>query len=169
MKTIESVIGRDLQWVQPSFFKQTYELRNSRTVVAKLAFPRLLSQEARAESADGCWVFRRKGVWKPTISISTCENETHIISFKSRLWGRTQTFQLPDGEMLVMIADFFGWKYRLQTESGELIVEIKRNGFFKGTYSVNLRRRGSSYKELPWLVMLPWYLMILLRRGQHHA
>ncbi|MCI0707445.1 MAG: hypothetical protein L0Y80_08190 [Ignavibacteriae bacterium] len=169
MRTIESVIGRDLQWVQPSIFKQVFELRNSSTVIAKLTLPRLFSEEARAESADGCWKFTRKGIWKTTISVFECEDEQPIVSFEGKRWGKKFEIQLPGGEKLLLATDLWGWKFSLQTETGEMLAEVKRKGFFSGTYNVDLRRRGSSYKELPWLVMLVWYIMILERRRQHAA
>lgn len=169
MRTIESVIGRDLRWVQTSIFKQEFELRNMNTVVAKLSLPHIFSEGARAESADGCWKFTRKGFWKTTIAVSTCEDETPIVSFEGRRWGKKFSLQLPGGEILLLATDFWGWSFKLQTETGELITEVKRKGFFSGEYIVDLRRRGNSYKELPWLVMLIWYVMILERRRQQGA
>jgi hypothetical protein len=169
MRTIESVIGRELQWVQPSFLKMEFELKNSNIVVAKLEFKHLISEEARAESADGCWKFKRKGFWKTTISVSACDDDIPIVSFEGKRWGKIFPIQLPGGEHVKIVTDFWGWTFSLQTETGELIAEVKRKGLFSGTYKVDLRKRGSSYKELPWLLMLLWYLMILERRRQRGA
>jgi len=169
MKTIESVIGRDLQWVQPRFFKHYYELRNLSTLVAKLEIPKVFSAAARAESADGCWVLNQKGIWKGTITVSACGDETPVATFPETRLSTKQPLPLAGGETLMLRSDFFGWTHTLQTETGELLLQVKRRGLFKSGYAVDLRRRGASYAELPWLVFLVFYFMILReRRARAH-
>jgi len=79
-------------------------------------------------------------------------------------------FLYPEGETVFIKADFFGWKAILQTESGEPIAEVRRRGLLGRHYEVELRRRGKAYPEFPWLVLLLWYVLLLLKRRMHsHA
>jgi hypothetical protein len=170
MRTIESMIGRSLEWVQPIFFKQRFELRNSSLVVATLELPKFLSYTARAESADGCWTFERKGIWRPVLVIRACDQQTPLATFPERPFSRKHPLTLPSGRTMTMHSDFFGWSHRLVSESGEELAAVKRAGFFRGSYRVSLRRKGFDYPEYPWLVLFLWYHMVIERRRAHaHA
>ena len=58
MRKINSV-QRRLEWVQPGALKMYYELRSDNELIATLGFRSLLGSFATAESADGCWTFKR--------------------------------------------------------------------------------------------------------------
>ena len=167
MRTIASMVGRELHWVQPSIFRREYELRAGDILVARMEWVKFLGMVARAESGDGCWLFDRKGMWSPKIVVRTCGEETPIATFVEKWFGKKQPVVLPSGETLIVKSDLFGWKSTLETTTGEPLVQVKRHGFFSGLYDVDLRRRGASYKEFPWLVMLLWYLVLQARRRAH--
>ena len=169
MKTIESVIGRDLQWVQPNFFKPEFELRNLNTVVATLKLKHLLSEHATAESADGCWKLKRSGFLRTSITVATCDNDEPLTTVQGKRWKKQIPIPLPDGTQVALVTDLWGWKFALKSPTGETIAEILRTGFFSGAYKLTLNRSAASYKDLPWLVMFLWYTMTLYRRRQHAA
>ena len=60
MRKINSVQHR-LEWVQPRALKMYYELRSDNELIATLGFRSLLGSFATAESAEGCWTFKRTG------------------------------------------------------------------------------------------------------------
>ena len=169
MRTIASMVGRELHWTQPSVFRRKYELRADDIVVARLEWVKFFGMAARAESADGCWLFDRVGMWSPKIVVRTCAEETPIVTFVEKWFGKKQPVVLPSGETLTVKSGFLGWTLTLDTSTGELLVQMKRHSFFSRAYDVELRRRGASYQEFPWLVMLVWYLGVLARRRQARA
>ncbi|MBI4429297.1 MAG: hypothetical protein HY562_09285 [Ignavibacteriales bacterium] len=170
MRIIASMIGRELQWIQPSIFRRQYELRAGDIVVAKLEWVKFFAMKARAESADGRWLFDKTGIWKPTTAVRIPEEEAPLITFTEKWLGKKQSIVLPGGETLTMQSDLFCWKSSLFTHTGEPLLIIKRHGLFSRLYDVDLRRRGTSYPEFPWLVLLSWYLFLLARRrAQAHA
>ena len=64
VKKIGEMIGRKLEWVQPSAWKMQYELRAGDELIATLRFRSSFGSFATAESADGCWTFKRVGFWQ---------------------------------------------------------------------------------------------------------
>lgn len=57
MKRMADLAGRELRWVK----SDGYELRDGDTVAATLRFRSMWGSLATAESADGCWTFKRVG------------------------------------------------------------------------------------------------------------
>ncbi len=169
MRTIASMVGRELQWTQPSIFRRQYELRSGDIVVARLEWVKFFAMKARAESADGHWLFDKTGIWKSTIVVRTKEDETPLMTFTENWFGKKQQVMLPHGKTLLLQSDLFAWKSTLTTSTGEPIVEMKRHSLWGNAYDVHLRRAGTSYEELPWLVLLQWYLLVLSRRRTQHA
>ncbi|MBI3005797.1 MAG: hypothetical protein HYY49_10345 [Ignavibacteriales bacterium] len=169
MRTIVSMVGRELQWIQPSIFRRSYELRSADILVAKLEWLKFFGMAARGESAEGAWIFDKSGIWKPTIAVRKLEEETPIIAFVEKWFGKKQPIVLAGGETLTLQSDLFAWKSSLVTDTGEPLLVVKRHGLFSSMYDVELRRRGASYQEFPWLVLLTWYLALLSRRRAQAA
>ena len=57
--------GQTLKWLQPNWLKMEYELHAGEEVVATLRFRSSFGTLATAQSADGCWTFKRVGFSKP--------------------------------------------------------------------------------------------------------
>jgi hypothetical protein len=64
MQTIARLIDRELMWVQPSAFKQEFELQVDGELAATLRLKSSFGSFATAESAGGCWTFKRVGFWQ---------------------------------------------------------------------------------------------------------
>ena len=170
MRNIESMVGRDLNWVRPGIFKRSYELHAGDIVVATLGWSTILSMEAKAESADGCCKFARKGIWKTEITVTQCEHAEPLVTFMGARISRNQKIDLPGGKQVFLKTNFWRTRYTLETDTREPLAIISRERFFSGANHLELRRRGTSYAEFPWLVLLMWYLILLARRrAQAHA
>ena len=74
-----------------------YELRADDEVIATLRFRSSFGTFATAESADGCWTFKRIGFWKTKATIRACGSETEIAFFKNNTWSGGGTLELSDG------------------------------------------------------------------------
>jgi len=49
--------------------RMAYELRSGSEILARLEFRNMFGTFATAESADGCWTFKRVGFWHHRASI----------------------------------------------------------------------------------------------------
>jgi len=170
MKNIESMVGRELQWVQPSIFKREYELRAGDIVVAKLGWVKFLGMTVKAESADGCWMFDQKGFLKSELTIKKCDQDETIVCIKEERFKRTQKIELSNNRHLTLKANFWRTTFTLETDTREPFVIVRKHGFFSTRFDVELRRRGTSLPEFPWLVLFMWYFVrVSIRRAQAHA
>ncbi len=113
MKNIAELIGRELEWVQPSAWKMQYELRAGEEIVATLRFRSSFGSFATAESADGCWTFKRVGFWQTRVTIRGCGSDMDIAMFKNNTWSGGGTLELPDGRKVLATTNLWQTKFEL--------------------------------------------------------
>jgi hypothetical protein len=97
MRRIAEAAREDLHWSQPRARKREYELQSSGQLVAKLTFRSGWGTFATAESADGCWTFKRVGFWQNKASIRGCGSEADIATFANNTWKGGGTLRFTDG------------------------------------------------------------------------
>jgi hypothetical protein len=163
MKHLSEVGDRDLKWLQPQALKQEYELRAGDEVVATLRFKTAFGSLATAESAEGCWTFKRLGFWHPRVTVRACGDETDLAVFKSRTWNNGGTLELPDGRRYLADLNFWATRYQFTTETDEVLLRYTSiGGFAHFSAKVDVMPDFARQAELPWLIMLGWYLRILV-------
>jgi hypothetical protein len=74
-----------------------YELRSDADLLATLTFRNMFGTFATAESADGCWTFKRVGFWQNRASIRACGSDTDVAVFKNNTWDRGGTLEFSSG------------------------------------------------------------------------
>jgi len=162
VKKIAEVIGRELEWVQPSAWKMEYELRAGDELIATLRFRSLFGSFATAESADGCWTFKRVGFWQTRVTIRGCGSETDSATFKNNTWSGGGTLDLPDGRKILANTNLWQTNFELRTEAGAALVRYKIGGVVHLSAKVEIQPDIAGIPELPWLVMFAWYLAVMM-------
>ena len=162
MKMIAEMIGRELKWVQPSVWKMEYELRADDELIATLRFRSSFGSFATAESADGCWTFKRVGFWQTKATIRGCGSDTEIAIFKNNTWSGGGTLELSDGRLLQATTNFWQTAFEFRSETGETLVRFKSGGFVHLSATVEIHPDAAGRSELPWIVMLGWYLTVMM-------
>ena len=162
MKKIAGEIGRELKWVQPSAWKMEYELRADDELIATLRFRSSFGSFATAESADGCWTFKRIGFWQTKATIRACGSDAEIGIFKNNTWSGGGTLELSDGRKLP--ASTNGWRttFEFKSEAGETLVRFKCGGIVHLSATVEIQPDAAGLPELPLIVMLGWYLTVMM-------
>jgi hypothetical protein len=162
MKRIAEVIDRGLEWTQPNALKMQYELRAGGEVAATLRFRSSFGSFATAESADGCWTFKRVGFLQTKVTIRTCSGDNEIAVFKNNTWKGGGTLELPDGKRTLATTNFWQTKLEFRTESGQTILEFKSGGLIHLSATVDVNPNVYHMGEPAWIVMLGWYLIIMM-------
>ena len=162
MKKIAEMIGRELKWVQPSAWKMQYELRAGDELIATLRFRSSFGSFATAESADGCWTFKRVGFWQTRVTIRGCESEMDIAMFKNNTWSGGGTLELLDGRKLLATTNVWQTNFEFKTELGEALVRFKTGGVVHLSATVEIQRDAAGEPELPCVVMFGWYLAVMM-------
>lgn len=161
MKRIADLIDRGLEWTQPRALKMQYELRAGNEVAATLRFRSSFGSFATAESAEGCWTFKRVGFLHTRVTIRDCDRETEIASFRNNTWKGGGTLELPEGKRTLVTTNFWQTKLEFRTESEQTILQFKSGGLIHLSATVDID--ANLYKGEPaWMVMLGWYLIIMM-------
>ena len=168
METLSKVAAMPLYWVQPTTFERWFELRSGDHVVATLGWKTSCGTLAGAESADGHWTFKRVGFLNPRVTVRDAGSEIDLAIFWPNWLG--------DGRLEFAGGDVFRWQSTnfwatnwCFTDSGgtPLVAfkpgaeEAKLSDMFKQQAMVEVRPEGRAVPELPLLVLVGWYLMIL--------
>jgi hypothetical protein len=163
MKQLSEVRDRELKWIQPQALKQEFELLAGDEVVATLRFKTAFGTLATAESAEGCWTFKRVGFWHPRVTIRACGDETDLAVFMNRTWNNGGTLEFPDGRRYLADLNFWATRYEFATETGEVVMRFTSiGGFAHFSAKVDVMPDFARQIEMPWLIMLGWYLRILV-------
>jgi hypothetical protein len=165
MRRIAELAGKGLKWEQPSSMKMEYVLLADGETAATLKFRSSFGSLATAECADGYWTFKRVGFFQTRVTIRRCNSEEEIASFRNNTWASGGTLTLPDGRAYRATTNFWNTKYEFLTETGDALLVYQRiGGFFRLSSSVEIRPPAAGLAELPWMVILGWYLIILLHQ-----
>ena len=163
MRRIAELAGRELKWSQPSALRKEYELRAGDELAAVLRFPSSFSSQATAESADGCWTFERVGFWRNKTVVRACGKQTPLAVFKNSRWGSGGTLELPGGRRYPASANFWHTELEIRNEAGESLLSLWSGGVVHLSATVAVHAGAARLPEVPWLVMLSCYLLVMMK------
>jgi hypothetical protein len=162
MNSIAYRIGQELKWEQPSALKMEYQLRASDDLVASLRFKSSFGTLATGESTDGCWTFKRVGFWRTKVTIRECGSDLDLAVFKNNTWSGGGTLEFPDGRRFPATTNFWETQLEFKAETGESLLRFKSGGLVHMSANVAIQPQAAAIPELPWMVMLGWYLMVMM-------
>lgn len=162
MKRAADLIDCELKWTQPGALKMHYELHAGEELAARLAFRSSFGSFAMGQSADGCWTFKRAGFFQTRLTIRACNEEPDIAVFRNNTWSGGGTLELPGGRKLLATTNLWQTNLDFKTESGETLLRFKSAGLIHLSARVEIQPQAIALGELPWLVMLGWYLIVML-------
>ncbi|MBI5029186.1 MAG: hypothetical protein HZB51_01565 [Chloroflexi bacterium] len=165
MKKIAELIGRELKWEQPSTLKMEYELRADEELAATLCFKNSFGSFATAASADGTWTFKRVGFWQTRATIRSIGANIDLAVFKNNTWSGGGTLEFPDGRKYLANTNFWQTHYEFKTEAGESLFAYRNiGGVLHASSHVRIEPCAAAIAELPWVVMLGWYLIVMMQQ-----
>ncbi len=163
MLRIAELTGHALKWTQPHVAKMEYELLAGEVVAATLRFRSSFGTFATGTSADGVWTFKRVGFTQTRVTVRASESHVDLAAFKNNTWKGGGTLELPDGRKYPANTNFWSTRYGFTTEAGEpLISYTKIRGMLHMSSETEIHPLARDIPELPWMVMLGWYLTIMM-------
>jgi len=162
MKNIPTLTSTPLKWTQPSAFRMHYELQANDDLAGTLSFRSAFGSFATGESADGCWTFKRVGFFQTRATIRLCNEDQDLATFRNNTWSGGGTLEFADGRRF--LADTNCWLTSLQfrNEAGEPLVRFDTGGMIHINATVYIEPRAAALAELPLIVMLGWYLVVMM-------
>jgi len=169
MEPLEITPHSLLSWSQPKALERTFELRDGNRLSGTLCFAKSFGSLAEASTTAGDWTFKRVGYFRPRVTVRRRGQETDLAVYAPKGWGAEGELQFEGGRIYVWKpANFWATKFNLVDSAGMILVafkpgteESKWSDLFKYQALVEINPSASRLEELPLLVSLGWYLMIL--------
>jgi hypothetical protein len=163
MKGIADVTDQELTWVQPHALKMEYQLRAGSQPVATLQFRSPFGSLATGESSDGCWTFKRIGFVRTRVTVRACGTDSDIAVFRNNSWSEGGTLEFPDGRLFRASTNFWQTQLQFTAEPGEVLFRFTTRGLLHLRATVGIDPEAAATPELPWMVILGWYLMVMMQ------
>ena len=139
-----------------------FELHADGDALATLTFGSMFGSLARGQSADGCWTFKRGGFIRTHVTIRDCDAQDDLAIFRNSNWSGGGTLEFPDGRRYVANCNFWQTRYDIRTTDETPVVTFEHvRGVLHLTSDVIVHPQSRGVRELPWLVMLGWYLTVM--------
>lgn len=152
MELLRSYAGVTLDCVQPSAWKQDYELRAAGVVIGTLKTPNIFARTTEAKTADGTWVIAEKGFFTSRFRITQGVDETVTAEFEMPRFGDGK-IRLSPTRVLKFKRNFWKRQYSLTTDMNASLVTVTSEVSLLGQFKVKIDHRAENYEELPWLVL----------------
>jgi hypothetical protein len=177
-KTEEPAIGArmNLRWVQPRAHEHWYELRSGRQLLATLIWEPGHGSVAVAESGQSRWTFKQVGFHNRHVTVREAGTAANVAVYRPR-WVGDGSVQFPDGRTYRWrSSDLRGSEWCFQDSSGHSLLSFRceleqatLSALFRKQAHVEVHRSGQARPELPLLMLLGWYLLILRRQDARVA
>jgi hypothetical protein len=168
--TLRELIGRESRWTQPSAMDASYTLEAGDAVAATLTFRSSFGSLATGESADGCWTFKRVGFFATRVTIRACGGDSEIAVFHNATWKGGGTLDLSGGRVYRANVNFWQTRFEVTTDTDVPLVSFTHiRGAFHLASDVHIHDAARDVAELPWIVMLGWYLTVMAHRDSASA
>jgi hypothetical protein len=159
VRPISETGAEELLWIQPAARKREHELRAGEDVVATLRFQRGSLADAEAEGHH--WTFKRQGFWQPRVTVRVLGSDADVAVFRPH-WAGGGTLELADGRTtLLRSANFWQSEWVWQEKDQPLILFKGRHGLVKARGAVEILPGAAGRPDVPLLVLLGWYLILL--------
>jgi len=157
------------RWRQPKALQRTFELRDDDRLFGTLCFVKPFGSLAVASLAAGDWTFKRVGFFRPRVTVRRRDQETDLAVYEPKGWRADGELQFTAGRSYGWrAANFWATKFNFVDGAGRSLVTFKPGAedskwsdIFKFQALVEIDPSASRLEDLPLLVALGWYLMIL--------
>lgn len=170
MDSIAKYFGQELKWYQPHAMEMNYELRHQDLQVASLRFRSAFGSLATGESGDGCWTFKRIGFWQTRVTVRACNAHENLAIYQNNTWSNGGSLEFPDGRKYHANTNFWMTEYSFTAESDLPLVKFRQiGGIVHASAMVEIQPGAVALPELPWLVLLGWYLTVMMNMDSSAA
>jgi hypothetical protein len=164
MRSISAVVDHEIAWQQLQGLKSEFELRFGDELLATMKLPKMLSSVATFQCEEGTWNIERVGFFSPKTVVRKGTSNEVVGTFTARAWKGGGTVELSEGRKLELRTNMWKSTFEWCTTDGESLLMMKGRGFLKYFVDVQMNRSAAKWPELPWLMALMFYQMIMMRR-----
>jgi hypothetical protein len=169
MEKLSRAFSLHPEWIQPKTFERRFELRVGDLLFGTLVFQKMTGSMAVARTDSGAWTFKRVGFFNPRITVRNDGSEADAGIYSPKWSGSSGTIQMADGTLYQWRHANF-WATRMEwTDGGGRVLVTYQSGVENSRLSDALKTQATmefsqdarSVPDLPLLILLGWYLVIL--------
>ena len=149
-----------LTWQQNSMWERHWELRSGESLLAELHFESSFGSLATATAAGGAWTFKRSGFFAPIVTARAVGQDANIALYRPHWSHRRGTLSLGAEQLELRPVNFWGTRFALCSGERELI-SFENTGLVHRGANVTVSEWARSRADLPLLLTLCWYLLVL--------
>lgn len=164
MRSLLSVTSAPLIWHQPKLMEPAFDLKYSEEVLASLKFKNSFGSLAIGKVAEGEWSFKRQGFLKTYVTVRASGKEDNVAVFHNNTWSEGGTLEFANGKKFQANSNFWHSKFEFTDEDGNPIIRFTNIGGFKLHAEMEILAPARSLPEMPWMVLLGWYLTVMNSR-----
>ncbi|MBK7143437.1 MAG: hypothetical protein IPH75_15305 [bacterium] len=129
---------------------------------ASLRFDNMFGSRAVAEAVDGRWTFKRNGFFNTWVGVRKAGSETDIAAMRRKGWSAA--------EITLLSGPQYAWRKtkRVRGEWGLydlrdrlVMTALFKRHFLKVEGSIMIEPAGTDNSDLPMLMLLCWYWLVL--------
>jgi len=169
MKNLIDAKGVDLFWEQPKALQTRFILVAGEDIYAKLDFNSGFSTSAEAATNEDRWTFKRVGLFSTRVIVRQAGSQVDFATYNPGWTGIQGKIHFATGcQYDWKVANFWASRYLLSSDNGLALITFlsgsrEKNfaSIFKQQAQVVIAPEAWQLKELPILVLLGWYIVIL--------
>ena len=165
MKKLSDYIGSELKIFQNSILKRDFELKSSDDLIARLYYPKIISDLAELTVSEETYEFYRPNFFSRDVNIRKKGYQNPFAHFKNNFLGSSGKLELPRGARLKMKFGFFRKQAEIYLGDSELLASVLNKFSVRERCEVVIEKRSEIIDEYPWLIMLGFYLAQLMKRN----
>jgi hypothetical protein len=160
MERLDASTMHSLMLKQTRFGARDFELYAGDDLVGVLYWPKLLSEQAVADTASGRWHIDRLGFFRDRVAVTEAESGEEIARLAFDMWG--------DGDLMLTDGRVFRWyktkaflrnAWALTEEDDTLVLEMEAGmRWFKHQAYVDPRPEAHALRPLALWILVCWYL-----------
>jgi hypothetical protein len=163
MRSITSYLDFTLTLQQSDTVKSLYEIRFGDELLGSINMPRLWSDRAEAESADGRWMFERQGLLKPKILARALDGNI-LATYQPHSFKRISSIMIGEEEAFSVKKGIFRETLAVSSRFDTQIIHFQNHGNVRFHSEINFSYEAKRIKQLPLVFFLSCYILLLDRR-----
>jgi hypothetical protein len=170
MQSLAELAMEPLEWRCAGWGDRSWELHAASALLGTLRLEGVFRITARAETDTGQWHLTRTGFFGRRIEVHEAGAMREVASVNRGWLGRATVRFATGREIAWEPINFWTTQWAFLAEHRQPLVEFGRGpGFLKRIYTVKVVRDARGLKELPILVTLGLFLLVLRARSQRHS
>ncbi len=165
-KFIEELENQELEWVQPSAWKNRYELHNTDgEIVASIQRHGWMQHNAEVDALGNRWLFERRGIFRYHINIRSAVTGDEPARFDYNWSGDGGVLTFTDGRRFRwQRGNWLATKWTWVNELDEPVMGFQTGGLFRLNGEIDIDPDVTmKSRVLPLLLFLGWFLIALHR------